>query len=168
MHTNLLNKSPPPPPHYTKELGTDHIIDVPCIFRQFLVQVAVEARDHKVAVVLILHQLLDAVDLEPAKALAVQNPIDHLLEELLVLTERPGQIYLRGTEFEDRGNILNGKTKYTHTHRLQAQMQHAIHTPSHTHATSTHAICHTHSITHTQRLVFCSGKLFNSLCKFCS
>ena len=146
MHTNLLNKSTPPPPpththtHHTKELGTDHIIDVPCIFRQFLVQVAVEARDHKVAVVLILHQLLDAVDLEPAKALAVQNPVDHLLEELLVLTERPGQIYLRGTEFEDRGNILNGGL---------GGRQNKVHTHTHTHATSTHAICHTHSITHT-------------------
>ena len=158
MHTNLLNKSPPPPPHHTKELGTDHIIDVPCVFRQFLVQVAVEARDHKVAVVLILHQLLDAVDLEPAKTLAIQNPVDHLLEELLVLTERPGQIYLRGTEFEDRGNILNGglggRQNKVHTHMLQAHTQHAIHTPSHTHthATSTHATCHTHPITHTYRL----------------
>ena len=81
--------------YYTSTLpswGTDHIIDVSRILGQLLVQVAVEPRDDKVAVVFILHQLLDPADLEPAQTLTVQNTVDHLLQELLVLAERSRQV----------------------------------------------------------------------------
>ena len=65
---------------------THHILHMHSVLRHLLVHVAVEPADHKVAVVLVFHQLVHTALLHPAHALALQHPCDHLLQELLVLT----------------------------------------------------------------------------------
>ena len=45
----------------------------------------VEATEHEVAVVLVLHQLAHAARLQPADALTLQHVVDHVLQVRLVV-----------------------------------------------------------------------------------
>jgi len=63
-----------------------HILEVLVLVREFLLERRVQSTHDKVAVVLVLHQFLDAALLEEADAATIQHRRRHVLQELLVLT----------------------------------------------------------------------------------
>ena len=67
---------------------TYDIFDVIVLVRVLLVEIGIQTAENEVAVVLVLHQFLHAIDLQPADALAVEHVGDDLLEELLVFAVR--------------------------------------------------------------------------------
>ena len=76
---------------YSRHFGlvrmyTHDIFDMQLLVGELLVHGGVEAADHEVTIVLVLHELLDPAELEPADPLTLQHARDHVLQELLILT----------------------------------------------------------------------------------
>ena len=70
---------------FENSLGDFDILDMLLIIQELIVQGRVESTQNKVPVVLVLHEALDAIELEPADAQAVQHIRQHFLQKLLVI-----------------------------------------------------------------------------------
>ena len=53
---------------------------------QLPLHVPVESGNDEVAIVFVFHQFLDSGEFEPTNALALQDTVDHLLQEELIFT----------------------------------------------------------------------------------
>lgn len=76
----------------SKPADTYHILNVGVFGWELCVEWCVEPADDKVAIVLVLHEFLDAAALHPADPLAVQHAGDDVLQELLVLAVGAGPL----------------------------------------------------------------------------
>ena len=67
---------------------SDHVGEMIVVVGELGVERRVEATEHEVAVVLVLHQLAHATRLQPADALTLQHVVDHVLQVRLVVAAR--------------------------------------------------------------------------------